>query len=230
VSHARPSLALATSTPLTPLKAFTARLEAEGINVGDATLAQLGAYLGHLLAMNEQMNLTAITNAEDAWERHIFDALTLLAPLAEFPAGARLVDVGSGGGIPGIVLAIARPDLQITLVEATQKKAWFLSAVSTAVGATNVSVYAERAEVLVRKELVGSFDVVTARAVARLLTLAPLTVPFVRPGGLALLIKGQRADEELAEASRTIRTLRASHERTIPTPTGRIVLLRRAPT
>ena len=98
------------------------------------------------------------------------------------------------------MLAIARPDLRVTLVEATQKKAAFLSAVSAAMGLSNVSVRAERAEQLGRGELEGAFDVVTARAVARLIALAPLTLPFARPGGLVLLIKGQRADEELAEA------------------------------
>jgi 16S rRNA (guanine527-N7)-methyltransferase len=208
---------------------FGARLDAIGVSVSATTLARLGDYLARLLAMNEQMNLTAIKDGESAWERHVLDALTLLPLLADVPAGARLVDIGSGGGIPGLVLAIARPDLHVTLVEATQKKASFLSAVSAAMGLSNVSVRAERAEVFGKGELRDAFDVVTARAVARMVTLAPLTLPFARPGGLVLLIKGQRADEELAEARSVIAKQHAIHERTIATPTGRVVVLRRKP-
>ena len=223
----RAPLALPPSVPLTVPEGFGARLDAIGASVSEASLAQLGDYLGRLLAMNEQMNLTAIKDPEGAWERHVLDALTLLPLLADVPAGARLVDIGSGGGIPGIPLAITRPDLRVTLIEATQKKASFLSAVSAAIGLSNVSVRAERAESLVHGELRAAFDVVTARAVARLVTLAPLTLPFARPGGLVLLIKGQRAGEELAEASSVLGGQHASHERTIATPTGQIVMLRR---
>lgn len=223
----RAPLALPTTVPLVAPGDFAARLEAIGASVSAATLAQLGDYLARLLAMNEQMNLTAIKDAESAWERHVLDALTLLPLLADVPAGARLADIGSGGGIPGLVLAIARPDLRVTLIEATQKKAAFLSAVSAAMGLANVSVRAERAEQLGKGELAGTFDVVTARAVARLVALAPLTLPFARPGGLVLLIKGQRAEEELAEAHKVLAKQHAVHEQTVATPTGRVVVLRR---
>jgi 16S rRNA (guanine527-N7)-methyltransferase len=229
INDERPPIALPPSVPLEPPAGFAARLAEIGAPVGTATLAQLGDYLARLLAMNEQMNLTAIKDAESAWERHVLDALTLLPLLADVPAGGQLVDIGAGGGIPGLVLAIARPDLRVTLVEATQKKAAFLSAVSAAMGLANVSVRAERAEVVGRGELRDTFDVVTARAVARLAALAPLTVPFARPGGLVLLIKGQKADEELAEARAVLAKQRAVHEKTVPTPTGRIVVLRRKP-
>lgn len=215
------------SVPLVAPDGFAARLDAVGASVSTAVVAQLGDFLGRMLAMNEQMNLTAIKEPEAAWERHILDALTLLPLLADVPEAGRLVDIGAGGGVPGLPLAIARPDLRITLVEATQKKAAFLSAVSTAMGLSNVSVRAERAEQLAGGELRGTFDVVTARAVSRLITLAPLTLPFARPGGLVLLIKGRRAEEELAEAASVIEREGGRHERTIATPTGRIVLLRR---
>jgi 16S rRNA (guanine527-N7)-methyltransferase len=223
----RPALVLPHSVPLVAPEGFGARLDAMGAPVSAATLAQLGDFLSRMLAMNEQMNLTAIKDVESAWERHVLDALTLLPLLAEVPAGGRLVDIGSGGGIPGIALALARPDLSVLLVEATQKKAAFLSAVSAAMGISNVSVRAERAEQLGKGELEGTFDVVTARAVARLLALVPLTLPFARPGGLVLLIKGQRADEELVEARAVIAKQHAVHEQTLATPTGRVVVLRR---
>jgi 16S rRNA (guanine527-N7)-methyltransferase len=222
----RPPLAVPPSVPLLPPPDFAARLDAIGAPVSAGTLAQLGDYLARLLAMNEQMNLTSIKDAESAWERHILDALTLLPLLAELPSGARVVDIGSGGGLPGVPLAIARPDLHVTLVESTQKKAAFLASVSAAMGLSHVSVRAERAEQLGRGELFGAFDAVTARGVARLVTLAPLTLPFARPGGLVLLVKGQRAEEELAEARKVIAKEGAAHERTVVTPTGRIVILR----
>lgn len=213
--------------PLAPPEGFAGRLHELGVHVDAAVLARLGDYLARLLAMNELMNLTAIKDPVGAWERHVLDALTLVPLLAELGAGARLVDVGSGGGLPGIPLAIVRPDLQVTLVEATQKKAAFLSAVSEALGLSSVSVRAERAEQLGKGELRGKFDAVTARAVARLVALVPLTSPFARPGGLIVLMKGQRAEEELAEAAWVLGKQQIVHEKTVITPTGKIVVLRR---
>ncbi|AKU95288.1 rRNA small subunit 7-methylguanosine (m7G) methyltransferase GidB [Labilithrix luteola] len=220
----RPPLKAPPSVPLAPPAGFTDRLAEIGVSLDDATLAKLGDYLGRLLAMNEVMNLTAVRDAAEAWDRHLLDALTLVPLLAEVPAGGRVVDVGSGGGIPGIPLAIACPGIRFTLVESIKKKAGFLSTVSTALGLENVKVRAERAEQL---DLRGVSDAVTARAVARLDELAPLVLPLIRKGGAAFLIKGQRADEELAEAAPVLERLSATHEKTISTPTGRIVVLRR---
>lgn len=226
-SHQRPPLPLPTPAPLAPPDGFVARLPPLDIHVDAAVIAGIGDYLARLLAMNEQMNLTAIDDPSAAWERHALDALTLVPLLADLHEGARLVDIGSGGGLPGIPLAIARPDLHVTLVEATQKKAAFLSAVGAALGLSNITVRAERAELLAAGELRGTFDAVTARAVARLSLLVPLTAPFVKPGGRLLLVKGQRADEELAEAARVLAKHRVRHVKTVATPTGRIVVLRR---
>ena len=219
----RTPLSLPSSAPLVPPADLAERLAAIGVTLTPSAIAQLGDYLGRLLAMNEQMNLTAIKDAASVWERHALDALTLV-PLV--PPNAKVIDIGSGGGIPGIPLAIARPDLSITLLDATHKKVSFLAAVSEAIGLTNVTALAGRAEG--SPELFGRFDVVTARAVARLELLAKLVVPFARAGGSALLIKGQRADEELAEAKSVLKKLRVEHEKTVATPTGRIVVLRRA--
>lgn len=224
----RPALPLPSPAPLAPPEGFAARLASVGVALDDAKVRTLGDYLARLLAVNEQMNLTAVTEPEVAWERHLLDALTIVPLLEDVASGARLVDIGSGGGIPGLPLAIARPDLEVVLVESTQKKAAFLEAVAGAIGLTNVSVHAERAEQLLRGPHAGAFDVVTARAVARLATLVPLTIPFLRAGGVALLVKGQKAEEELAEAKPLLSRHRASHERTVATPTGRIVVLRRA--
>ena len=214
-------------TPLAPPEGFRTRLASQGVVLDEGAVARLGDYLARLLAMNEQMNLTAIDDPVAACEKHVLDALTLVPLLAELGPGARLADIGSGGGLPGIPLAIARPDLRVTLVEATQKKAAFLTAVAEALGLSGVSVRPSRAEQLGAGELHGAFDAVSARAVGRLVSLVPLVAPFARPGGLLLLVKGQRAEEELVEAARVIDDQRCTHEKTVATPTGRIVVLRR---
>jgi 16S rRNA (guanine527-N7)-methyltransferase len=221
---------MATFRPLPPLSAAPLfapeSIGADLIALGasQAALPKLGAYLGHLLAMNEAMNLTAITDPGQAWTKHIYDSLTVL-PLLPNGQGLRLIDIGSGGGLPGIPLAIARPDMQVTLVESTRKKADFLRAVAAAVGASNVCVEASRAEDLQKAPHLAAYDVVTARAVARLMQLIAWTAPFAKHGGRLLLIKGQRADEELAEASPLTQKLGLEHEKTVTTQTGRIVVL-----
>lgn len=214
------------TTPLSPPGDWTERLAALGVRLDDAATAKLGDYLARLLAMNEQMNLTAITDPLEVWTRHGLDALSLVPLLSELGPRASLVDVGSGGGVPGIPVAIARPDLRVTLVEATQKKAAFLASVAGALGLAGVSVRAERAEPLAKGPLRATFDVATARAVGKIAVLAPLMVPLVKPGGRVLLIKGQRAGEELAEAEAVLRRLRCVAEKTVETPTGRLVVLR----
>lgn len=223
--HERPALPLAQAAALTPPEDFRAKLAALGVTLDDAAVAKIGDYLARLLAMNEQMNLTAITDPVEVWTRHALDALSLVPLLASLGEGAKVMDVGSGGGVPGVVLAIARPDLTVTLVEATQKKAAFLTAVCEALGLTRVTVRAERAEEVMKSNLKRSQDVVTARAVGRIAVLAPWTTPFAKRGGRVLLIKGQRADEELAEAAPVLKRLACAHAKTVPTPTGRIVVL-----
>src|SRR5690242_20742887 len=96
---ARPPLALPNPAPLVPPEGFGERLRSIGVDLDASALARLGDYLARLLAMNEQMNLTAIEDPAEAWERHVLDALTLVPLLAELGAGSRLVDVGSGGGL-----------------------------------------------------------------------------------------------------------------------------------
>jgi 16S rRNA (guanine527-N7)-methyltransferase len=211
--------------PLSPPADFSSSLVDIGVSLDSARVGQLARYFAALLSMNEEMNLTAIKEPAQVWEKHGLDALSLVPQL---PATARsLLDVGSGGGVPGVVLAIARPDLQVTLLEATQKKAAFLTALAVELCLDNVRVVAERAETAVRTRT-QSFDVVTARAVARLEKLLPLTAPFAKLGGLLLLVKGARADEELEEAKHNLKRLDLRHERTVLTPTGRIVVLQKS--
>ena len=120
------------------------------VDLDESRQRQLERYLDLLLAANKKMNLTRITDPAAARLLHVADALTVLPHLPT--AGHRLADIGSGGGVPGIVLAIARPDAAVTLVESTQKKADFLSAAVAALGLGNVMVEPRRAEELGRSD------------------------------------------------------------------------------
>lgn len=222
----RPPLPLPSPAPLPVPPDFSERLTAVGVTIGAEKLVRIGDFLARLVAMNASMNLTAISDPDEVWTRHALDAATLLPGLATLPEGAKVLDVGSGGGVPGIILAIARPDLHFTLAEATTKKAAFLVDVAAALGLTNVSVRAERAEKLATTELAGAFDAVTARAVGKLEVLLPWTAPFARPGGRLLLIKGERAGQELVDAARVMHRQRCTHLRTVVTPTGRVMVFK----
>lgn len=223
----RPPLAIPPHRPVPPSASARARL-AE-LDLPAEAADQLGDFLGRLLAMNERMNLISRADPADAWDRHILDSLTLVPLLAAFPAKSRLLDLGSGGGLPGIPLAIARPDLRVTLLDATQKKARFLADVATAMELSNVTVVNDRAETAAKQPgLAAGFDVITARAVTRLKALVKWCAPFAKSGTTLLLTKGQKADEELAEAKRTLAELRLTLERIAPTPSGRIVILRKS--
>ena len=133
-------------------------------------------------------------------DRHIPESVALAEWL---PGGPRLLDIGSGGGFPGVVIAVLRPDLEVHLLDATRKKTEFLHAVVEELG-LSVTVHTGRAEVLASSELGEGFDLVTARAVAPLSDLVPLALPFLRPGGRLFAIKGSRWAEELERAQRAL--------------------------
>ena len=167
----------------------------------------LHRYLDLLLAANVTMNLTRITDRAAAEVQHVGDSLTLLALLPRDPH--RLVDVGTGGGVPGIPLAIARPDAQVLLVESTKKKAAFLRSAVADLGLKNVTVSDARAEDVGRaEEHRERYDVAVARAVATLAWLAEWLLPLVKPkAGKVLAMKGAKAADELPAAARAIKLL-----------------------
>ena len=116
------------------------------MTLSDDLLNKLAQYLAILLDANKQFNLTSIRDPDDAWRLHIIDSLTLLPGLEGMSPSTTVIDVGSGGGLPGIPLAIARPDLSVTLLEATGKKAEFLRRCVAELPLPNVSVIQDRAE------------------------------------------------------------------------------------
>ena len=164
----------------------------------------LNRYIDLLFAGNERMNLTRITDRESAEIAHVGDALTVL-PYLPPTAGTRIADVGSGGGVPGIPVAIARPDSQVVLIESTKKKGKFLEECVQSLGLANVSVIAERVEdVGQNPQFRESFDVATCRAVATLDWLCEWCLPLVKKGGKLLAMKGAKAAEELPLAEHAI--------------------------
>ncbi|MDB5320094.1 MAG: methyltransferase GidB [Phycisphaerales bacterium] len=166
---------------------------------------QFSRYIDLLLEANQRMNLTRIADRAAAEVQHVGDALTALPFLPT--EGFRLVDVGSGGGVPGIILAIVRADAKVVLLEATKKKAVFLQEVVTALGLANVKVVAERAEAAGRGELRESRDVAVARAVGAMDFLVEWCLPLVKKGGRMLAMKGARIVDELPTAKKAIRML-----------------------
>jgi 16S rRNA (guanine527-N7)-methyltransferase len=165
----------------------------------------LGRYLDLLAEANQRINLTRITSRESAELLHIADALTLLPFLKSSPS--RIADVGTGGGIPGIPLAIVLPAAQLTLIESTKKKAGFLREVVDVLKLPKVQVVDQRAEDVGTGPARETFDVAIARAVAEMVWLAEWCLPLVRKGGKVLAMKGQRVHDELPAAARAVRIL-----------------------
>lgn len=168
-------------------------------------LAKIDRYLDLLIEKNQHLNLTRISDRADAEVKHVADALTLL-PL--IPRDTRsLADVGTGGGIPGVILAIARPDLAVTLIDATRKKLDAVTEMCAAAGIENVKTIHARAETVEQR-----FDIVTARAVADMETLANWCIGLMGKKSMLLALKGPRAAEELAAAAKNLRRLRLRAE------------------
>jgi 16S rRNA (guanine527-N7)-methyltransferase len=168
-------------------------------------------------------NLVSSGAREVLWERHVLESVALSRLLPASGAATTLLDVGSGGGFPGMVIAIMRPDLEVSLLDARQKKAAFLRTTARELELP-VVVLEGRAEELCREvDHRAGYDLVTARAVAPMARLLAWTLPFMAPGGLLYAVKGARWREELEEAEVDLRRQGA---RVVVTPDD---LLPRAP-
>lgn len=163
-----------------------------------------------MLENNKVMNLSSIRDEKGVICRHFADSLTLAKHI---PKNASVLDVGSGGGMPAIPLAIARPDLTVTALDATAKKTAYISSVAKELGLFNVRTLTGRAEELgTLSEYRESFDAVCARAVAELRILAEWCTPFAKNGGLFIAMKGKNGDSELEKAENAIDKLALSLE------------------
>lgn len=207
---------------------FIESAEAMGLVFDAGDLDKLCGYLSMLYEANQQMNLTAIREPEEVWTRHILDSLSLFPTLASVESST-VIDVGSGGGLPGIPLAIVRPESRFVLLEATGKKATFLQSVVDRLSLNNVRVVSQRAEEAAAHGSAhrGAFDVVIARAVGPLPVLLELTVPFARVDGIVAAIKGERAQEEIEASAGALLTLRSEVVDVLRGDTGTLVLIRK---
>ena len=186
---------------------LTEKAKAVGVKVSPAQAAQLHIYLELLLKRNEEVNLTAVIDPEEVAAKHFGDSLTLLRAV-EMKPGAKLCDVGTGAGFPGLPVKILRPDLKVTLLDSTNKRLVFLREVCDALGLPGVTLLHKRAEEAGRDpKLRESFDTVTARAVANLNVLAEYCVPLVKMKGIFAPMKGPGLTEELEDAEKALDVL-----------------------
>ena len=167
-----------------------------GLTLTDEMMQKLREYVRLLLSWNEKINLTAIKTPAEIYEKHFLDSLL---PLSQWEMRGSLLDVGSGAGFPGMVLALARPDLQVTVLEPTGKRCVFLAEIKKSLDLRQVTIVQARAEDYV-KEKREQYDIVTARAVAALPMLAELCIPLVKIGGIFLAMKGLHGEAEAKEA------------------------------
>lgn len=181
-------------------------LEEYGAALDEKQLEQLEHYAKLLVEWNERMNLTAIVDDEGIALKHFLDSLALLR-MAEIPQGARVADVGTGAGFPGVVLKIARPDIELVLIDSLQKRLNFLEEVLSALGISAKLVHSRAEDAGHNEELRESFDFVTARAVANLSVLAEYCIPLVKVGGVFAPMKTADVNEEITEADKAVTVL-----------------------
>ncbi|AIQ61735.1 16S rRNA (guanine(527)-N(7))-methyltransferase RsmG [Paenibacillus borealis] len=188
---------------------FAALLNERGLQLSTKQLEQFEQYFQELISWNEKMNLTGITERSQVYTKHFYDSLSL-AFYINMDETKTLADIGSGAGFPGIPLKICFPHLKLTIVDSLNKRISFLQHVCDTLGLTGVQLIHGRAEEVARQYVHrDAYDVVTARAVARLSLLNEFCLPFTRKDGVFAAMKGSDPAEELAEAKRSFKELRA---------------------
>ncbi|KAB2330816.1 16S rRNA (guanine(527)-N(7))-methyltransferase RsmG [Cytobacillus depressus] len=176
---------------------FIEALAAKGISLSPQQLAQYEKYYSLLVEWNEKMNLTAITDKPEVYLKHFYDSISA-AFYFDFNRPLHVCDVGAGAGFPSLPIKIAFPELNVTIVDSLNKRIGFLEHLTKELGLEHVQLIHDRAETFgQKKEHRESYDVVTARAVARLSVLSELCMPLVKVGGTFVAMKGASAKEEL---------------------------------
>lgn len=197
------------------IEQFTAALSSKGITLTAIQLQQYQRYYELLVEWNEKMNLTAITEKEEVYLKHFFDSITA-SFYFDFSKPMSICDVGAGAGFPSIPLKIAFPSLQVTIVDSLQKRITFLNHLANELGLENVAFYHDRAETFGQKE--GNrekYDVVTARAVARLSVLSELCLPLAKSNGHFIAMKGAAAQDEIKNGEYAVNILGGEIEEVI---------------
>ncbi len=176
------------------------------IKLSNEQIEQLQLYYELLIEWNQKMNLTAIVDPKEVAIKHFADSLSIFNYI-DLPKNAKVIDVGTGAGFPGMVMKIARPDLQITLLDSLKKRLFFLEDVLNKLS-FNVELIHDRAENAAQNiDLRESFDLAVSRAVARLNILSEYCIPFVRISGYFAAMKGPEAQPEIQAAKNAIQIL-----------------------
>lgn len=187
---------------------FEQVLKNENFPIDTKKMAQFSKYLSLLQEWNEKVNLTAITEENEVYLKHFYDSLTLANYIDFDKKSLKLCDVGSGAGFPSIPLKILYPEIKITIVDSLKKRINFLELVVEELDLDGVYLYHSRAEDFgQRKEFRSFFDIVTARAVARMSVLAEFCLPITKEQGTFAAMKGSQGSEELNESKKAIKTL-----------------------
>ncbi|MCL1632205.1 16S rRNA (guanine(527)-N(7))-methyltransferase RsmG [Sporolactobacillus sp. CPB3-1] len=212
------------------MDSLAALLSEKKIHLSDTQILQFHRYYELLVEWNEKMNLTAITDQKEIEIKHFFDSLT---PSFYFSIQnvKTICDVGSGAGFPGIPLKILFPSLDLTIIDSLKKRLTFIQAVADTLDLDQITLCHDRAEDFAHKpDFREHFDLVTARAVARLSVLSEYCLPLVRMGGMFLALKGSNAGEELQQADHAIAELGGRLIKTVslnlPDNSGKRTLIR----
>ena len=178
-----------------------------GVELDDTAVQRFEAYMNLVLEWNERINLTSITDRDEFIIKHFCDSVSLLGNV-ELKKGARVIDIGTGAGFPAIPLKIARPDLNITMLDSLNKRLVFIkNHVLPELGLEAEVIHARAEELSKEKPYRESYDAAVSRAVANLSSLSEYCIPFVRVGGIFAAMKGPDCDEELEAARGAISTL-----------------------
>lgn len=175
-------------------------IESLGLNLSSANMADLELFLQEMGRWNQVHNLTAIEGEKNAIRLHLIDSITVLPVMRRFLGlpSPKIADLGSGGGLPAIPIAILQPEWHVTLIEAIRKKTAFLQHVRGKLSLKNIQVLSERVEA-VAKTQPGQFDAVISRAFTSLAHFLELSLPLLKPNGLVFAMKAKRVDEELQD-------------------------------
>lgn len=180
-----------------------------GVEITDQTAQQLNTYGNLLLEWNQKINLTAITEPEEVLYKHFYDCILFLKHI-DIPQNARVIDVGTGAGFPGLVLKLVRPDLQVTLLDSLNKRITFLNDVIEKTGLIGITAIHARAEEGGKNPaLRQKYDIACARAVAAMPVLLEYCLPFVKVGGRFVSMKGPSVLEEIENSQNAIKQLGA---------------------
>ena len=187
---------------------FYSLLDQQNINLTDQQKFQFERYFELLVEWNQKINLTAITEKEEVYLKHFYDSIApILQGLIENQE-IKLLDIGAGAGFPSLPMKILYPQLDVTIIDSLNKRINFLQLLAEELGLEGVHFYHGRAEDFAQdKKFRAQFDIVTARAVARMQVLSELTIPYLKVGGKLLALKASNAPEELTESKNALNLL-----------------------